>query len=93
MVFCAGQLAGGNVCPLKKIQLSEAPPSEDNNDKGKDREDTEEEQREVLYVFTDEDAHIKYWFPVLTGFSEIVSHPHIDVRTMYVPTICGVGQG
>ncbi len=60
MAYCAGQLAGGSVCTLRR-------PTDPGDG-----------------VFTDEDIHIKYWFPVLTGFSEIVSHPHIDVRTVYV---------
>eukprot|EP00005_Dracoamoeba_jomungandri_P009246 CAMPEP_0174272842 /NCGR_PEP_ID=MMETSP0439-20130205/52542_1 /TAXON_ID=0 /ORGANISM="Stereomyxa ramosa, Strain Chinc5" /LENGTH=1663 /DNA_ID=CAMNT_0015363635 /DNA_START=248 /DNA_END=5239 /DNA_ORIENTATION=- len=33
-------------------------------------------------MFSATDSHIKYWFPVLTGFSSVVSHPHIDVRTI-----------
>lgn len=69
------------MCPLKKIEISGT-----KSEKGKDIEQ-EEEPRETQYVFTDEDSHIKYWFPVLTGFSEIVSHPHIDVRTMCVASL------
>ena len=79
MVFCAGQLAGGNVCPLRKVDVAEE--SAYALRSGDDEE--AEEVRDTHYVFTDEDAHIKYWFPVLTGFSEVVSHPHIDVRTVY----------
>lgn len=80
MVFCAGQLAGGNVCPLRKVNVAEESAYALRSG---DDEETEEEVRDTHYVFTDEDAHIKYWFPVLTGFSEVVSHPHIDVRTVY----------
>jgi hypothetical protein len=79
MVFCAGQLAGGNVCPLRKVDVAEESAYAL---RGGDDEEAEE-VRDTHYVFTDEDAHIKYWFPVLTGFSEVVSHPHIDVRTVY----------
>ncbi len=35
-------------------------------------------------VFTDSEAHLRFWFPILTGLSCIISHPHIDVRTKCV---------
>lgn len=87
MVFCAGQLAGGNVCPLRKVNVAEESAYALRSG---DDEETEEEVRDTHYVFTDEDAHIKYWFPVLTGFSEVVSHPHIDVRTVALERLFGV---
>jgi hypothetical protein len=89
MVFCAGQLAGGNVCPLRKVDVTE----DFVNTKSESEEDAEGEVRDAQYVFTDEDAHIKFWFPVLTGFSEVVSHPHIDVRTVYATPSCLVRGG
>ena len=38
-----------------------------------------EETNEIL--FTDAEHDLKYWFPILTGLSEVISHPHVDVRT------------
>lgn len=32
-------------------------------------------------VFTDAEVHLKLWFPILTGLSQVVSHRHVDVRT------------
>jgi brefeldin A-inhibited guanine nucleotide-exchange protein len=126
MVFCAGQLAGGNVCPLRKIELATGESTESSSSSlsssGKDKEKLQEDDgehrdeeegrneeegdeassspspssssssssSEVQYVFTDEDVHIKYWFPVLTGFSEVVTHPHIDVRTVALERLFGV---
>ena len=33
---------------------------------------------------SDSEPHLRFWFPILTGLSCIVSHPHVDVRTKYV---------
>ena len=129
MVFCAGQLAGGNVCPMRSASslaaadaasslsssssslssstgaasthagaLLHAPPmalhnSDDDFDVLEEeharrvRAAAAEARDDEAWVFTDEDQHIKFWFPLLTGFSEIVSHPHIDVRTVYVSAL------
>eukprot|EP01087_Luapelamoeba_hula_P003570 TRINITY_DN1336_c2_g1_i2.p1 TRINITY_DN1336_c2_g1~~TRINITY_DN1336_c2_g1_i2.p1 ORF type:complete len:1437 (-),score=274.97 TRINITY_DN1336_c2_g1_i2:1280-5590(-) len=65
LVFCAGQLANGNVCRLKEGGVEQ----------GSFVGQTDSS-------FSAEDQHIKYWFPILTGFAEVVSHPHIDVRTI-----------
>jgi len=86
MMFCAGQLAGGNVCPLKKADSGDsvATATGDNHEDHPEgeKENSNAETTEPQYVFTDDDIHIKFWFPILIGFSEIVSHSHIDVRTV-----------
>ncbi|KAL6077477.1 Brefeldin A-inhibited guanine nucleotide-exchange protein 1 [Balamuthia mandrillaris] len=73
LVFCSRELAQGTVCHMEK-------------DKGKEKghKDVEEDEAasDSSEHYPNNDARIKYWFPVLTGFSEIVGHPHIDVRTV-----------
>lgn len=32
---------------------------------------------------TNSEPHLRFWFPILTGLSCIISHPHVDVRTKY----------
>eukprot|EP00727_Mastigamoeba_balamuthi_P014858 m51a1_g9999 putative brefeldin a-inhibited guanine nucleotide-exchange protein 2 (2110) ;mRNA; r:66982-74852 len=42
------------------------------------------------YQFTDAFQHISMWFPILTGLSTIIAHPHIDVRTEALKTLFGL---
>ena len=40
--------------------------------------------------FTDDLAHLRLWFPILTGLAAICSHPHIDIRTNALNGLFGV---
>ena len=43
-----------------------------------------------MIIFTDNENHLRYWFPILTGLSEVISHPHIDVRTHALDTLFNI---
>lgn len=40
--------------------------------------------------FTDDLAHLRLWFPILTGLAAICSHPHIDIRTNALNGLFGI---
>lgn len=38
------------------------------------------------YSFTDDDVHLKLWFPILTGMQSVMFDRRLEVRTQYVRT-------
>ena len=42
---------------------------------------------EFDFIFSDNEHDIKFWFPILTGLSEVISHPHVDVRKNALDTL------
>lgn len=42
---------------------------------------TDAEGQEGNFSFYDSMPHLAVWFPIFTGLSNIIAHPHIDVRS------------
>lgn len=40
------------------------------------------EKQEDGFLFTDNEKHLAFWFPILTGLLQLIGHPHVEVRTL-----------
>ena len=69
--FCANQLAKGDVAINQSLPATADSfvPS------------ATEEFNEGEIKFNDGEVHLRYWFPILTGLSQVVSHQNVDVRS------------